>query len=172
MAPVDIAILGIVGISCLLGLWRGLVKEALSLAAWVGAVVTAGLFNAQAGQLLAGVISSPALQKVAGGMLIFVAVVFVGGLIGNLISKLFSAVGLGAADRALGGLFGIVRGAVIVIVIVTFTARFSFTQPHYSQSLAMPYLMVVANKLQDLFGWAPATAEAERALEIPMANKG
>ena len=159
MATIDIFILLIVGISCLLGLFRGLIKEALSLVFWVLAIVAATFFSTLVGSWMSGVISSPLLQRVAGFILIFVVVVFAGGLISNGISRLLSEAGLGAADRALGALFGVLRGAVIVMVIVMLTARFSFTQQYYSQSVCIPYVMAGADFLQGLLGVEPPPSE-------------
>lgn len=162
MSLVDILVLTIIGISCLLGLVRGLVKEALSLAFWIGAVVLGVIFSAEVGQWLAQHVnlgSNPALQKVLGFLLIFISVIFGGGLISNAMSRLFSAVGLGAPDRALGGLFGIARGFVIVTILVTMTAQFSFAQPYYDESLSMPYLMAAVDFFQDLLGVVPASSD-------------
>jgi membrane protein required for colicin V production len=157
MALVDILVLAIIGISCLLGLARGLVKEALSLAFWIGAVVLGMIFSTQMGQWLANYISlgNPSLQRGVGFITIFVMVVFTGGLISNLMSRLFSAAGLGASDRALGGLFGIIRGVVIVAILVMMTVQLSFTQQFYEESVSMPYLMAVVQYFQDLLGMAP-----------------
>ncbi len=163
MATIDIVIAAIMGISFLVGVLRGLVKEALSLFFWIAAVVAAGMFNAEAGQLLSGMISSPLLQRVVGFVLLFVAVVFVGGLLGNLLSTLFSQAGLAAADRALGGLFGIVRGLVIVTLLVWLTSRFAFLQTSFSESIALPYFAVLADLLQGWFETLPP-------LEAPVAT--
>ncbi len=162
MATVDIGVLVIIGISCLIGVFRGLVKEALSLAFWVGASVAAGLFSGKVGQHLSGAISSPALQKVVAFLLIFILVVFVGGLISSGISKLLNKAGLGAADRALGAVFGIIRGVVIVTVIVMMTSRFSFTEQYYSSSVTVPYVMGLSNYLQKVLGITPADNEKVR----------
>jgi membrane protein required for colicin V production len=162
MSTVDICVLLIVGVSCLLGVFRGFVKEALSLVYWTGAAVAAGLFSGKVGYLLSGAISSPTLQKVVAFILIFILVVFVGGLISNGISKLLSKAGLGPADRALGAVFGIIRGVVIVTVIVTLTGKFSFTEKYYSQSVTVPYVMTVSNSLQKLLGITPAENEKVR----------
>lgn len=152
MSAVDIVVLLIIGVSCLLGIFRGLIKEALSLVFWIGAIIAAGFFSSTAGSWLSDFIANPMLQRVAAFVLIFVVVVFVGGLISNGISALLSEAGLGAADRALGALFGIVRGVVIITVIVMLTSRFSFTQQFYSQSQSMPYVMTMADWLQDRLG--------------------
>lgn len=159
LAAVDIFILFVIGVSCLLGVFRGLIKEALSLVFWIGAIIAAGVFSTMAGSWLSGFIDSPMLQRVAAFVLIFVVVVFVGGLIGNGISRLLSVAGLGAADRALGAMFGVVRGVVIITVIVMLTARFSFTQQFYSESQAMPYVMTMATWLQERLGITPDSLE-------------
>ena len=159
MAAVDIFILLVIGISCLIGVFRGLIKEALSLVFWIGAIIAAGLFSTAAGAWLSDFIASPMLQRVTAFVLIFVLIVFVGGLISNGISPLLSKAGLGAADRALGAMFGLVRGVAIVTVVVMLTARFSFTQQVYSESQAMPYVMTMADWLQDRLGITPASLE-------------
>ena len=160
MATIDIFILLVIGVSCLIGLFRGLIKEALSLVFWVLAIIAATFFSTAAGAWMSGFIVSPLLQRIVGFILIFVAVVFAGGLISNGISRLMSEAGMGAADRALGAVFGILRGAVIVMVIVMLTGRFSFTQQYYSQSVCIPYVMAGADFLQGLLGVEPPPGEA------------
>lgn len=157
MALVDIMVLVIIGISCLLGIARGLVKEALSLAFWIGAVVLGTMYSTQMGQWLSNYISlgNPSLQRGVGFIAIFIVVVFLGGLISNLMSRLFNAAGLGASDRALGGLFGIIRGVVIVAILVMMTVQLNFAQQYYQESVSMPYLMAVVQYFQDLLGMAP-----------------
>jgi membrane protein required for colicin V production len=149
------------------GLWRGLVKEALSLAFWIGAVIAAGLFYPQAAQWLSRYLSNPVLQQVAGFVLIFIGVILVGSLLSSLLSKLFSAVGLAATDRALGGLFGIVRGVVIVTVIVMLTRQLPPAQQFYQESVVMPYIELCANYLQEWFDLA-LDKTGEQAPVIPV----
>jgi len=48
---------------------------------------------------------------------VFIAALFVGGLLAWLVKKLVAATGLAPVDRALGGLFGLVRGAVAVLAL-------------------------------------------------------
>ena len=56
-------------------------------------------------------------------------------------------------------MFGLVRGVAIVTVVVMLTARLSFTQQVYSESQAMPYVMTMADWLQDRLGITPASLE-------------
>lgn len=152
MAIVDIIVLSIIGLSCAFGGFRGLVKEALSLAFWIGAAVLASLFSDEAAVHLVSSIDNPALRRVAAFVLIFVVTVFIGGLLSNLFSKLMSRAGLGGVDRMLGALFGIIRGVVIVTVVVMMTSQLEFTREVYGQSILMPYIMVLAEFFQNLFG--------------------
>lgn len=161
MAIVDIIVLSVVLLSLVFGGFRGLVKEALSLAFWVIAAVLASMFSIQAGQTVFGtLISSPVLQRVAGFLLVFVVTVFVGGLVSNGISKLMSKAGLGGVDRALGALFGIIRGVVIVTLVVAVTAQMEWTRGWYDQSTLVPFLLVLAQYFQNLLGLADSTATA------------
>lgn len=148
---VDIIVLGIIALSCLFGGMRGLVKEALSLGFWIAAIILAGMFSADVADMMTGLIDSASVRKIAAFVLIFIATVFAGALIGNLISKVTAAIGLKAVDRALGALFGIVRGVVIVTVIIMLTAQINVFMEIYSGSILVPHLMVVAEYLRNLF---------------------
>jgi membrane protein required for colicin V production len=156
---VDLIVLGIILLSCLFGAFRGLVKEALSLAFWIGAAILASVFSAGVAAQLTGVIDTPVLRQVAAFVLIFIFTVFAGGLISNGISKLMSRAGLGGIDRTLGALFGIIRGVVIVTVVVMLTAGLELTREIYGESILMPYLMVLADFFQELFGIEPAAMQ-------------
>jgi membrane protein required for colicin V production len=161
MAIVDIIVFSVVLLSLVFGGFRGLVKEALSLAFWVIAAVLASMFSIQAGEAVFGtLISSPALQRVAGFLLVFVVTVFAGGLVSNGLSKLMSKAGLGGVDRALGALFGIIRGIVIVTLVVAVTAQMEWARGWYDQSTLVPYLLVLAQYFQNLLGLADSTATA------------
>ena len=85
--------------SSLLGIFRGLVKEALSLTAWITAVILASLFGDILAVKMEDLIEGPMVRKIVSVVLIFISTVFVGGLIGNLISKATAAVGLKSVKR-------------------------------------------------------------------------
>jgi membrane protein required for colicin V production len=157
LAIVDIIVLGIVTLSCAFGGFRGLVKEALSLAFWIAAAVLGVLFSDDAAIYVAGSIENPVFKQAAGFVVVFVVTVIVGAIISNLCSKLMSAVGLGGVDRMLGALFGIIRGLVIVTVMVMLTAPLEFTRELYGQSILLPYFLVMADFFQGLFGLGAET---------------
>lgn len=101
--------------SLLLGAWRGLVYEVLSAVSWMAAFVLAQWFAPEVAQKLPMTGAGEAVRYAAGFVLVFVASVFVGGLVATLVKKLFAAVGLQPADRALGAAFGLVRGVVLLL---------------------------------------------------------
>ena len=162
MATADIVVLVIVGVSCLFGIFRGFVKEVLSLVFWVAAIVFGGLFGAKLGSLLSGVIATIWIQKMVGFVLIFLVVVITGALLGNLLSNLLSKAGLGGVNRALGGLFGIVRGIVIISVVLMMLSPFDFPKRFYQDSVSIPYIMVVVEKVQKWSGMTPGDKETVR----------
>ncbi|RYF60974.1 MAG: CvpA family protein [Comamonadaceae bacterium] len=117
MATLDWVVLAVLLASALLGLWRGLVYEVLSLLNWIAAFVAAQVFAPAAAAWLPMGEAGESLRYAAGFVLVFIASVFAGGLVAWLVKKMVEAVGLRPVDRALGGLFGLVRGAVVVLVL-------------------------------------------------------
>lgn len=120
----DWALLAVLLLSALLGLWRGLVYEVLSVAAWVVAFVLAQAYAAPAGAWLPVDSLSAPLQLAAGFAVVFLSAAFAGGLLAWLVKKLVESVGLRPVDRILGGAFGLARGLVILLgvtVVVSMT---------------------------------------------------
>ncbi len=115
MAPLDWVFAGALAFSMLLGAWRGLVYEVLSVAGWLAAFVLAQWLAPDAAAWLPMGQSSEVLRYAAGFVLVFVGSLFAAGLLAWLAKKLIEAVGLRPVDRVLGAAFGLVRGAVIVL---------------------------------------------------------
>ena len=113
---VDICVLAVIGVSALLALSRGLVKEVLSILSWVGAVLAVIFLLPRAEPLVAQYIKEPLLAQIASGVGIFIVALIVLGIINHYLSANVRSSALGALDRSLGLIFGIVRGAVVVCV--------------------------------------------------------
>lgn len=121
MSPADIAILVILGISALVGLIRGFIKEVFSLVVWAVALSLSFLYRSQVGQKLPlDSELNPLITELVGAAVIFVIVIIAGGVISNLLSKLAEVTGLSGTDRTLGSVFGLVRGLIIVLAILIF----------------------------------------------------
>lgn len=125
MSPLDwVVVVGLLA-SIALGVWRGFVYEVMSVLNWLLAFVLAQWLGARAGRLLPVEIDSPALQHMAGFVLVFVVSVFVGGLLVWVLPKLIASAGLRPVDRVLGGVFGVLRAAILLLaltVVVQLTA--------------------------------------------------
>jgi membrane protein required for colicin V production len=114
----DYAVLGVLAVSVLLGLWRGVIGEILALLAWVVAIVAARAGGDQMAVMLEGAIAQPAVRMIAAYASIVVGVLVVVAIGRRLLAMLIRAAGLGLLDRFLGAGFGILRGLVVVLVVV------------------------------------------------------
>jgi membrane protein required for colicin V production len=117
MTFVDWVLIGILGLSFLIGVWRGLVYEVLSVFVWIAAFVLAQWFAPEVAAKLPMVGTAQSLRYAAGFVLVFVGTAFVAGLFVQLIKKMVAAVGLRPVDRTLGAIFGLLRGAILLLAI-------------------------------------------------------
>jgi len=117
LSAVDWILLAVLALSFLLGLWRGIVQEVLSLAGWVAAFYVSQMYAPMAAAWLPMEGSSQMLRYAAGFVVVFVAVLVATVLVSFVVKKLISAVGLGPLDRLLGSLFGLMRGVVILLAV-------------------------------------------------------
>jgi membrane protein required for colicin V production len=141
MLWVDWLIIGIVLVSAVIGLFRGFFREVISILSWVVAFVVAIHFTEPASRLLETSIETPSLRKAVTGTGLFVLVLLVGGLVNFLVGKLVSGSGLAGTDRAVGGVFGVVRGAALVILLMLLAALTPMTQdPWWRESRLIPQL--------------------------------
>lgn len=109
---------GILLISLLVGVWRGLVVELMSLAGWVASFVLAQWLAGDVAQWLpVWQDAAVALRYALSFVLVFVAGMLSAALISWLLRKVVDTVGLRPVDRSLGGVFGWVRGVVILLVL-------------------------------------------------------
>ncbi len=116
MAALDWIFCAVLLVSVLLGAWRGLVFEVLSLLSWLVALVAARFFAVDMALLLPMQGSSDGLRYAVGFVVVFVAVLLVGSLIAVVSKKLMTSVGLRPVDRVLGALFGSLRGGLLLLL--------------------------------------------------------
>ncbi len=143
MNGVDTAILVVTTLSCLFGLWRGLVKEVLSLVTWVAALLVARVYSETLSEFMVNVIDSGSVRYVTALALIFVVIMMLGTLFNHLLSKLLTITGLKLVDRLLGGVFGAARGVIIVLVIVFISSVFVSETGQWQQSTLIPHGMAM-----------------------------
>src|SRR6266542_3618328 len=103
----------------------GFTREVIGLATLIAAILLATWFYAPAGHWLVPYVSSPAVAHFCGFFLVFVVVLVLGGLVGLVLARMLRLVGLSFFDRLLGAGFGVVRGALLAVVIVLAIMAFS-----------------------------------------------
>jgi membrane protein required for colicin V production len=116
MGALDWAIAAVLAVSSLVGAWRGLVFELLSLAGWAVAFFLAQWSADIVAQWLPWKEANGTLRYAAAFALVFVAGIFIWGLVAAFGRRLVEVSGLRPADRALGALFGAVRGMLLLLV--------------------------------------------------------
>ena len=118
MTLFDLGMVVIVGLSVLLSLIRGLVREVLALASWIVAFLASNLLAGEAAQWMPDAIPTEELRLLAGFLSVFLAVLLAMSVLAIVASKLVKSAGLGLEDRLLGVVFGLARGLLFVMVIV------------------------------------------------------
>jgi membrane protein required for colicin V production len=113
----DIIIIGIIILSGLFALARGLVKELLSIASWAGAVMVTLFGFLPLRSIAREMISLPLAADITTGAALFLGSLFIFSLISHYVSKVVQGSAVGALDRTLGFVFGLARGLLIVIVL-------------------------------------------------------
>jgi membrane protein required for colicin V production len=116
MTWVDGVALVVIALSALLGLGRGFVAEALGLGAWIGAAAAAFLGEPLLRPHVEGLIEPPWLLDAVLLGVIFLVVLVVLMLVIGAIANAVRRSSLSGLDRSLGALFGVVRGAAILVL--------------------------------------------------------
>ncbi|MCX5591688.1 CvpA family protein [Alcaligenes endophyticus] len=145
MSNFDYLVMAIVGGSGLLGLIRGLIKEVLSLLAFLLAFLAAIWWGPKVSGWIAGWLENDMLRAGAAYATVFFVVLLSIGLFNMLLSSLIARTGLTPADHGLGAVFGIIRGLVFVLALVTLAGYTELTaEPWFEQAqFAAPAIRVI-----------------------------
>ena len=114
MNALDLAIIAVVVLSGVFAFARGFVREALSIAAWVGAAaITLYGFNYVYGFIFRFV-TTPLLADLIAGAGLFVISLIVLTILTGFVARFVQSSALSPIDRTLGLIFGLARGLVLV----------------------------------------------------------
>ena len=145
MIWIDYAILAIVGISGVISLMRGFIREALSLAGWVAAFWIAIAFSGRGAAWLEGYVSVPSLRVAIAFAALFFLVLLLCGIVLRMAGQVVKSTGMSGTDRTLGIVFGVLRGVVIAGLLVLLAGLTALPgDPWWSQSLLLPHFVDLA----------------------------
>lgn len=148
----DYLLLLILGASFLASLARGFTREIAGFVALVLGLLLGLWFHGSIASILLPYVSAPQIASFLGFCVIFFAVISLGGIVGYLMSKAMKVAGLSLFDRAIGGAFGLVKGALFGAVVLFAMLAFAPDGPpkSVSQSVVAPYVMWTADVLAPL----------------------
>lgn len=153
MVTVDYLLVAVALLSALMGLFRGLVKEALSLAGWVLAAWCAWRFGAVVAERIPSLADGSVVEIWVARVIVLIGVLIVTGLLGRLISILIHQTGLSGTDRSVGMVFGMARGVVLVGLVVLLLDAAGFDEdPWWQESKLIPYAAPMAERLGVMAG--------------------
>ncbi len=112
----DVAVAALLLVSAGFAYFRGFVHEVLSITGWIGAAAAAIYGFPHAQPFFRQMIDSKLLADVTAGAVLFLAALVILSLFARVVSRRVKDSALGALDRALGFLFGLLRGALIVCI--------------------------------------------------------
>lgn len=118
MPLIDIIIIAFFAISILIGVYRGFVKEVLSVTSWVLAAVIAFKFGEQASVYVKPYIKQAPLDLAVAYVAVFLLTLIAFSVISHIISQIFSSSGMTGFDRSLGSIFGALRAAIVVAILI------------------------------------------------------
>jgi len=152
MTQVDTLILAVIAMSSAFGVWRGFIKETLSLLSWIAALLVSRVYSESLAGLLESLIDNPSVRYVTAFSGLFVLIIMLGTALNHFMSKLLVVTGLKTLDRLLGAVFGVARGTVIVLVVLFILNVFVSGSEWWQQSTLIPYGMVLIEESQIFIG--------------------
>lgn len=144
----DVAMLVVLVLSMAVGVWRGLVFELMSLLGWFVAYFAAQWATVMVAPYVpVGVPGSP-LNHAAAFALTFLCALVVWALLSRLLKALVHATLLGGLDRLLGGVFGALRGLVLLLALAAVVTRTPWAESSaWQESIGAAFLKVLLSGL-------------------------
>ena len=146
--PVDWFALALIAVGFIWGLFKGFARELMSVVAWFFAFILAPLWGSTAGSLIPVLELSDALRQGLGYVIIFVGVLILSTLCGNLLRQQLAKIGLGALDRLVGSAFGMLGASAILLLVAICISLSPFKHnPEWTKSNVAPVLTQVLHQV-------------------------
>lgn len=149
---IDILLVLVIGFSILSGFTAGFARVGVGFIATLFGIFLGFWCYGIAAAYVFDYVSNRAIANLIGFFVIFIGVVLIGAVIGQLLGKLFKWIGLSWLDRLLGAGFGLIRGVVMAVALITVLLAFAPSPPPRSvlDSKLMPYMLDASNILATL----------------------
>jgi membrane protein required for colicin V production len=155
MTWLDYAILVVLLASVAWGVWRGLVREVISVAAWVLAFLGANMLAEPLGEKLSGALPTPEIRVLVAFIAVFIVILVICALLSRQLTMLAKAAGLAELDRMLGGVFGLARALLVLLAFALLAGLTALPrQPAWRNSVCGEPLAQAALALRP---WLPRT---------------
>jgi membrane protein required for colicin V production len=114
----DYVVLAVIGLSVLVSIFRGAVREIMALASWVVSGFIAVELSPRVSSVLPSAISNPTIRIAVAFVVLLLIGLLLFALIGLAVSNLVKKAGLSSMDRTVGVFFGLLRGIVVLVLLV------------------------------------------------------
>jgi membrane protein required for colicin V production len=137
--------------SILAGFGSGFAREGVGFAATILGILFGFWFYAIPAAWVRDYFSAR-VSNLVGFFIVFAIVMLAGAVVSRILQRIFKWAGLSFVDRFLGGAFGLVRGVVLCVAMVTVITAFAPAPPPQiiAESKVMPYLTSAANVMAAL----------------------
>jgi membrane protein required for colicin V production len=138
-------------VSAAISVLRGFLREAISLLGWVLAFWLALTFANDLSGLFESYVSQPSMRHGLAFFAILVGTLVITAVVMYLVRLIVDKTEITGTDRALGIVFGIARGVVIVAILVLFAGLTALPKdPWWRESMFLPHFQVLAVEIQSL----------------------
>ncbi len=125
MSTLDLIVVGVIALCGLLGIYWGFIRQVLSVVGLVAGLVLANRYGGRAADALSSFVSNDALAQVLGFVLVLLAVSALVSLLATLLRRFVGLLFLGWLDHLIGGILGVLQGALVSTVLLFIAAFFS-----------------------------------------------
>ncbi len=153
MTSFDYIVLVIVGISIVVSMMRGAVREVLAIIGWIAALYVARTYASQLVPVLPQDIPTESLKVLAAFVILMLGVLLVASLLSIALSSIIKKIGLNWLNRFVGAVFGLARGMLIVCVFVFLAGLTNFPKdPRWTNAMFSSPLEVL---VKSMLPWLP-----------------
>lgn len=130
----DLMILGVLGISVLIGFALGFIRSVISVLVWVFAFLITIFMGPSFTSFFAGIVDSPSIQLWLAYGMVFIAAVAIGFILRMILRLALYTTMISGTDRLAGALFGLIRGILIIGIFLWFSFLVGVNQTSFYQA--------------------------------------